>query len=335
MSTPLAIDAPRFCVTLGAFPSRRFIISPGPSSNRGPSDDATDPWPASFSLAELRSLLGPEADAEVAAALGRTVNAPLHELLLRGGQRWRVPIGRLAYAACGGAGEPPAALGVIELLHTASLVIDDIQDGSATRRGGPAAHVAHGIPIALGAANAAYFRALALLRDALPPALRLRAYDMLAAEMFAAHLGQALDLGLASRPDASTAADERHYDVLARAKTGALVRIAARLGAIAAAASEADERALSDWAGEIGLAYQIRDDLEDAAGAAGDIEAGRLSYAVVAAQEPQGAPTGSVEDRCRAAARRALARGLAALGRLPPSAARDDLVRLSERLAGS
>jgi geranylgeranyl pyrophosphate synthase len=270
----------------------------------------------------------------VAAALGRTVNDPLRELLARGGQRWRVPIGRLAYAACGGAGEPPAALGVVELLHTASLVIDDIQDGSETRRGGPAAHVAHGIPIALGAANAAYFRALALLRDALPPALRLRAYDMLTAEMFTAHLGQALDLGLA-HPGATAKSSERHYEVLARAKTGALVRIAARLGAISAAASEADERALSDWAGEIGLAYQIRDDLEDAAGAGGDVEAGRLSYPVVAALEPGASAPGAIEDRCRDAARRALARGLAALERLPPSAAREDLVRLSERLAGS
>lgn len=266
----------------------------------------------------------------MARALGRTVNDPLRELFARGGQRWRVPIGRLAYAACGGQGDAPAALDVIELLHTASLVIDDIQDGSATRRGGPAAHVAHGIPVALGAANAAYFRALAFLRNVLPPALRLRAYDMLTGEMFAAHLGQALDLGLA-QPGAKAAASERHYEILARAKTGALVRIAARLGAIAAAASEDDERALSDWAGEIGLAYQIRDDVEDAAGEGGDVEAGRLSYPVVAA----GLVPGRVEDRCREAARRALDRGLAALERLPPSAARDDLVRLSERLAGS
>src|SRR5690606_11387323 len=112
--------------------------------------------------------------------------------------------------------------------------------------------------------------------------LRLRAYDMLAEELFTAHLGQALDLALTGVAADGGAASERHYRVLARAKTGALVRIAARLGAIAAGASAEREAALAAWAGEIGLAYQIRDDLEDAAGALGDVAAGRLSYARVA-----------------------------------------------------
>lgn len=325
------------------------VITSVPSSERSTPSEPEGLWPSIFSDAQLRELLGPETDGAVAAALARTVNAPVRELLERGGQRWRVPIARLCYAACGGRGEPPAALGLVELLHTASLVIDDIQDGSDERRGGPAAHVAHGIPVALGAANAAYFRALALLRDALPAAMRLRAYDMLVAEMFVAHLGQALDLGFTGAV-ADGALTEANYRVLARAKTGALVRIAARLGAIAAAASADDEAAVAEWAGEIGLAYQIRDDLEDASGSGGDLAAGRLSYPAIAARapapaetrsiggdeggagEPASAPT--VEDRCRDAARLALGRAIAALERLPQSAAQAELVRLSERLAG-
>lgn len=297
---------------------------------------ARDVWPAAFPLEELRSLLGAEADPEIAGALQRTVNRPLRDLLERGGQRWRVPIGRLSFAACGGRGAPPAALNVVELLHTASLVIDDIQDDSAVRRGGPAAHVEHGVAVALGAANTAYFRALALLRESLPDDVRLRAYDMLAEEMFVAHLGQALDIAFAAARSGSPA-DEAHYRVLARAKTGALVRIAARLGAIAAGASRADEAALAEWAGEIGLAYQIRDDLEDAGGSGGDAAAGRLSFAVIAEQaaSTQDPSSAAVEQRCRTGARAALARALAALGRLPPSDARDQLVGLSERLAGS
>ena len=325
------------------------VITSVPSSARQTSSDTENFWPPIFSEAVLRELLGPEADRLVAGALARTVNRPVRELIERGGQRWRVPIGQLSYAACGGLGEAPAALAIVELLHTASLVIDDIQDGSSERRGGPSAHVAHGVPIALGAANAAYFRALALLRDALPAASRLRAYDMLVSEMFVAHLGQALDLGLRARLGEG-AATEAHYRVLARAKTGALVRIAARLGAIAAGASEDDEDAVAEWASEIGLAYQIRDDLEDAAGRGGDLAAGRPSYAAIAARDVAGAADGdgqgddahlarprrgsAVEERCRDGARRALVRALASLERLPPSAARDQLVQLSERLAG-
>jgi geranylgeranyl pyrophosphate synthase len=288
-----------------------------------------------FPLEELRRLLGAEAGEGVAAALRRTVNQPLRDLLERGGQRWRVPIGRLSFAACGGRGAAPAVLEMVELLHTASLVVDDIQDGSAERRGGPAAHVAHGLPVALGAANAAYFRSLAWLRESLPPATRLRAYDMLTEEIFVAHLGQALDLAF-SGPREDAASDEAHYRVLARAKTGALVRIAARLGAITADAVREHEAALAQWAGEIGLAYQIRDDLEDAGGPAGDAAAGRLSYAAIAerAAERAGAGHPAVADRCREAARAALERALEALGRLPPSRPRDELADLSARLAG-
>lgn len=282
-------------------------------------------------------MLGAEADEAIVEALCRTVNRPLRDLLERGGQRWRVPIARLSFAACGGRAEPPVALDVIELLHTASLVIDDIQDGSTERRGGPAAHVAHGTPVALGAANTAYFRALALLRESLSAGIRLRAYDMLAEEMFTAHLGQAVDLAFAVSGDVAIACFEARYRVAARAKTGALVRIAARLGAIAADASLEDEAALAEWAGEIGLAYQIRDDLEDAGGTGGDAAAGRLSFAVIAGQ---GAQEGDdlharIERRCRSAAQLALDRALAALDRLPPSDAREQLRSLSRRLAGS
>ena len=83
---------------------------------------------------------------------------------------------------------------IVEAQET--LVVDDIQDAATERRGAPPIHAMFGLPVALNAANAAYFRALSALKDVLPDTLRLRALDMLSQELFNAHLGQALDLSL-------------------------------------------------------------------------------------------------------------------------------------------
>lgn len=246
-------------------------------------------WPRRFDLGAVRDLLGEDADQLCCDALAAGVNAPVWTLLDRGGGRWRPAICRLAYLASGGAAVVPAAVcQVAELLHTGSLVIDDIQDGSEVRRGGPAVHLVHGLPAALNAANAAYFRVLEVLRSVLPDALRLRALDMLGEELFAAHLGQALDLSLGARMREGTVR-LAHYVVLARAKTGALVRIAARLGAIAAGAPAAVEAALAVWASDLGVAYQIRNDCDDLVASMRDVATCRPAYPLLLALEEDGA----------------------------------------------
>ncbi|MEW6271881.1 MAG: polyprenyl synthetase family protein, partial [Thermodesulfobacteriota bacterium] len=240
-------------------------------------------WPRFFAVEELRKLLGEDADRLIHEALGRHVSGPIWALVDRGGKRWRTIIGRLAYRVAGGGDpEPEAVFEVPELLHNASLVVDDIEDAATERRGGPPAHLTYGLPIALNAANAAYFRAFGVLRGELPDGARLRALDMLSEELFAAHLGQALDLTLGAYLKLGHELRGAHYELLARAKTGALVRIAARLGAIAAGAPEDAERALATWAGELGVAYQIRDDVEDLAAGSTDLARGRLTYPLLA-----------------------------------------------------
>lgn len=316
-------------------------------------------WPRSFPLTELRELLGQGADALVQDVLARHVMAPLWLLVDRGGKRWRTIIGRLAYQVAGGASpEPDAVFEVPELLHNASLVVDDIEDAATERRGGPPAHLGYGVPVALNAANAAYFRALAVLRASLGDAARLRALDMLSEELFVAHLGQALDLSLGAYLKLGAELSTAHYELLARAKTGALVRLAARLGAIAAGAGPDVEDALAAWAGELGVAYQIRDDVEDLATSADDLARGRLTYPLLAALEehggaaracvaraigaPRGAGDGAagsflatpaVRARCRAAAAAAGRRAAAALDALPAGGAREALRALGDELA--
>jgi geranylgeranyl diphosphate synthase type I len=317
-------------------------------------------WPRRFDLDSVKALLGDSADLLLCDVLARRVNAPLWTLADRGGRKWRPTVSRLAFLASGGVPPAPEAIcQVAELLHTGSLIVDDIQDDATERRGGPAAHVIYGVPTALNAANTAYFRALELLRRALPSTARLRALDMLAEELFAAHLGQALDLALGAevqrRPVPSA-----HYVVLARAKTGALVRIAARLGAIAADADPAVEAALGEWASEVGVAYQIRNDLDDLANGMHDVAAARPTYPLLLVLEHDGpaaatlrrhlgrpAPTGGearvvrrlfarerVVERADAAAAQAIERALHAIRSLPAIAFRTELERLTCELAG-
>jgi geranylgeranyl pyrophosphate synthase len=182
---------------------------------------------------------------------------------------------------------------------------------------------------------------------------------MLAEELFAAHLGQALDLALAPHFRRTTLRSA-HYFVLARAKTGALVRIAARLGAIAADATAAHETALGEWASELGVAYQIDNDLDDLGSDMQDVMACRPTYPLLLILE-QGGPGAAtlsarlgrpaladgdirelrnlfvrerVAERGRAAARRSTKRALDAIRTLPASESRDALERMTHELAG-
>ncbi len=316
-------------------------------------------WPRSFALQELRELLGDEVDTVICGVVARQVNAPLWDLVDRGGKQWRSAICRHAYLATGGTEPVPALFAVVELLHNGSLVIDDIEDDASERRGGPAAHVVHGVPVALNAANAAYFRALAALKVALPDGLRLRALDMLAEELFAAHLGQALDLALGTRLRTGLGVTTAHYRALARAKTGGLARIAARLGAIAAGADNARETALAGWAGELGVAFQIRDDLDDLDEGLRDFAAGRVTYPLLVALERlpvesrerltssfgAGSAAGDgrhdivavlraqeIVEECRAAGTAVATQAIAYLEALPLSVHRDALTMLTWRL---
>jgi geranylgeranyl diphosphate synthase type I len=317
-------------------------------------------WPRRFDLDTVRAVLGRDADRILCDVLASRVNAPIWSLIDRGGRRWRPTVSRLAYLVSGGASPVPQPIcEVAELLHTGSLVIDDIQDGATERRGGPPAHAVFGIPVALNAANTAYFRALEVLRGVLPDGLRLRALDMLAEELFAAHLGQALDVALGAHlRDAAIRTTD--YFVLARAKTGALVRIAARLGAIAAGAHAADEGALGEWASEFGLAYQINNDLEDLASGMHDVSTCRPTYPLLLVLERDDAAAAAlrgylgrpaladadvemlrelfarerVVERGRGAARLAAGRAVAALRSLRAGDARAALERMTQDVAG-
>ena len=202
------------------------------------------------------------------AAEQRLGDAMRHAVLL-GGKRMR-PL--LTYAAGTAFGAAESALdapaAAIELVHAYSLVHDDLpaMDDDALRRGQPTVHVAFDEATAILAGDALQSLAFALLADA-PCSDRQRVAMLreLAVAAGAAGMcgGQALDLAATGNgSNAGLAALEQLHAL----KTGALIRAAVRMGAIAADAGEDDRQRLDTYADALGLAFQIRDDLLDVEG---------------------------------------------------------------------
>ncbi len=196
--------------------------------------------------------------------------ARLHEAMryavLGGGKRVR-PL--LVHAAGELTGARPQALeaasAALEMIHVYSLVHDDMpcMDDDALRRGKPTVHVQYDEATALLVGDALQSQAFAVLTD--ETALDARAQASLVRELALASGsvgmagGQAIDLasvGLAlTRPQLET---------MHRMKTGALLRAAVRMGALAGAAPDAASlRALDAYAAAVGLAFQVVDDILD------------------------------------------------------------------------
>jgi geranylgeranyl diphosphate synthase type I len=176
----------------------------------------------------------------------------LAHVALAGGKRVRPAVTILSCEACGG--DPDAAVDfavAIELVHNASLVIDDIIDRSDIRRGTPSAWARYGYGPAIIASDGLLGEAFALL------SVNDQAMQIVAESMVELGEGEATEL--VARPT-----NEAEYMELARRKTGALFRAAAELGAVAAEADPFTVEAFGEYAERVGVAFQIRDDVLDA-----------------------------------------------------------------------
>jgi len=253
--------------------------------------------------------------------------------LLGGGKRLR-PL--LVLAACEAvqrsegpeAWEPalPAACAV-EMIHTYSLIHDDLpaMDDDALRRGRPTSHVVHGEGMAILAGDGLQAEAFALLAR-LPagthPALlarKLQTLQVIAEAAGAAGMvgGQALDLAAdpsqarrthPTRPAPAPLDADALTDMHAR-KTGALIRASVLAGAIMGGATAPALACLDRYAREIGLAFQIVDDILDVEGSADelgksagkDAASGKLTYPALYGLDESRRLAEACADRARGA----------------------------------
>lgn len=165
-------------------------------------------------------------------------------------------------------------IAAIEMLHTGSLIVDDVQDASPLRRGRPAVHTVFGMPTALNAGTAAYFLWDRAVELSFPgdAALGGELRALLLAALRAGHAGQALDLqGHHEEMDRAVADGDRDtvLDVLRvthRLKSGAPTAAGLETAAVVTGAEPPLRAALAAFGSAVGTAYQIADDVADLRG---------------------------------------------------------------------
>jgi geranylgeranyl pyrophosphate synthase len=200
--------------------------------------------------------------------------------LMAGGKRLRPLLTLAAAEAVAGMVDRARALAMpaacaIEMIHTYSLIHDDLpaMDDDLVRRGRPTLHVVVGDGLAILAGDGLQAQAFSLL--AREPASadsgvlerKLRVIQLIADAAGPSGMvgGQAMDLG-AVRPGAGPAKpalDEAALEAMHARKTGALIRAAAVAGAVMAGGDDRTVAAIDRYASEIGLAFQIVDDVLD------------------------------------------------------------------------
>jgi geranylgeranyl pyrophosphate synthase len=184
--------------------------------------------------------------------------------LLAGGKRLRPALVLECAKACGRSDSPSAlaAAAAIELVHTFSLVHDDLpaMDDDDLRRGRPTNHKVFGEAMAILAGDAMTTIAFEILAtDAAASVASALVAELARASGPEGMIGgQVIDIDPQHRP--ANLADLQH---LHRMKTGALLTAACRLGAIAAGTSPAKLAALDAYGRQLGLAFQIVDDILD------------------------------------------------------------------------
>ncbi|GBE83942.1 Geranylgeranyl pyrophosphate synthase [Sparassis crispa] len=190
---------------------------------------------------------------------------------------------------------------VVSMLHTASLMVDDIEDDSQLRRGIPVAHKIYGIPQTINSANYVYFlayQALFVLRSGIGPSSELemegkgkkrlipfRELDrIVTAELLSLHRGQGLELFWRDSLQCPT---EEEYVSMVNNKTGGLFRVAVKL-MMACSTTNVDVDYVP-LVNLFGVYYQIRDDYmnlqsteyTDNKGFAEDLTEGKFSFPIV------------------------------------------------------
>ncbi|KAJ3929515.1 MAG: isoprenoid synthase domain-containing protein [Lentinula lateritia] len=176
---------------------------------------------------------------------------------------------------------------IVNMLHAASLMVDDIEDDSQLRRGRPVAHKVYGIPQTINTANYVYFLAFQELFTLNNSLIRSEEHDLHAivnAELLSLHRGQGLEI--LWRDSLSCPSEEEYIDMVNN-KTGGLLRIGIKLMmACSTTTSHVDYVPLVNL---IGVYFQIRDDLMNLQspeyatnkGFAEDLTEGKFSFPVV------------------------------------------------------
>ena len=221
-----------------------------------------DTW---FTRDALDELMGP-GDSET-ERIGR-------DWLAKSGKRWRPFLVACAWRALQDDTEAafPADLKklaiAVECFHKASLIHDDIEDSDDLRYGEATVHAVHGVPVALNVGDLLLGEGYRLIAETeAPPAVRAQMVKIAAEGHRALCLGQGAELTWANNPVPMTPLQVAEIH---RRKTAPAFEVALRIGAAFAGADPELHGILSGYSEALGIAYQIRDDIDDLTNGDGD-----------------------------------------------------------------
>ena len=248
------------------------------------------------------SHLGPPQWDYEPAAYTEMLSEPVWDLLSRKGKGWR-PIFALHLLQALGTEPGPyeALVGVLsELSHTGALMIDDIEDASSLRRGEECIHLRYGQEVAISAANTLYFLPTLLVfrHPRLNNAQKLEIMEIMMRQYIRAHYGQALDLYWSRNMSPASLQNWLEDSTLPKIlqmyhlKTAAPLQGLAETAAVIAGSGKDVRAACLDFAGAVGVAFQIVDDIHCFSTSPGwrktigeDLAEGKLTYVIVQALE--------------------------------------------------
>jgi octaprenyl-diphosphate synthase len=243
---------------------------------------------------------------EIAAQTGEAIE-PIAEIgsYLRegGGKRLRPALLLLAAGACGYQGPSAVSLGaVVEMIHSATLIHDDVIDAANTRRGRPSANARWGNHMSVLAGDWLYMQSFKI-------ALQERNFTILDILIDLTQNmveGELLQLTHLNRIDLT----EAEAADLSYRKTAGLFRGCAELGAVLADADDSTRRALAEYGHQAGLAFQLVDDLLDFTASSekvgkpvlSDLKEGKVTLPLIIALKNVALEKGNVQDAALQAA---------------------------------
>lgn len=281
-----------------------------------------------------------------------------HYIINAGGKRLRPALLLLCCGALGYKGDQRFNMAaVVEFIHTATLLHDDVVDDSALRRGNATANATFGNPASVLVGDFLYSRAFQMMVDA----QSMRIMQILSDATNVIAEGEVMQLMNMHNSEL----DEVGYLQVIRSKTAKLFEASAHVGAILSGASPELEAACADYGQALGTAFQVIDDVLDYAGDAAvmgknlgdDLREGKTTLPLIAAMQRgtqaerntirQAIEQGDVSmlnavisivkctgalEVTRAAAQQEALRAVEAAGRLPTGMHRDCLVELASQL---
>ena len=251
-------------------------------------------------LGDAISRCRPAVEEKIMTALSLTqverLRKAMTHLFKGGGKRLRATLPRLVGEALGNAHEGHDDVGAaLEVIHNFTLVHDDIMDDDDIRRGGPAVHIAYDQATAINAGDAMLAVGFEILAGSSAIAVDVLGDVVLAISRMVRQVSEGQQLDIAFENEEAVGSDE--YLQMIEGKTAMMFQTAAHLGALLSGASSKVIQSARSWGREVGMCFQLIDDLLDVVSDdetlgkphGSDIRQGKKTLMVLHALEQQGA----------------------------------------------